>query len=61
MPNADRCYLLCCENASHEDIPLPDGESVVIGRGPVTKIKDQKLSRNQGNSKDVYKIRLFII
>lgn len=47
MSNVDK-WLLCCdsETATHDDILLPDGEVVIVGRGPITKIKDQKLSRH---------------
>lgn len=46
-------WFLCCENGTHDDILLPeDRKAIIIGRGPFTKIKDQKLSRNQGNCID---------
>ncbi len=43
---AKNCFLRCCSN-THPDILLPDGESVVLGRGPTTKIKDKRCSREQ--------------
>ncbi|GAB6025743.1 hypothetical protein CHUAL_011726 [Chamberlinius hualienensis] len=38
---------LCRQDGSHKAIFLPDGVEIIIGRGPLTEIKDQKLSRNQ--------------
>lgn len=41
-----KVFLRCPKN-SHPDIYLPDGESVFVGRSPLTKVKDSRLSRNQ--------------
>ncbi|KAK6185161.1 hypothetical protein SNE40_007454 [Patella caerulea] len=40
------CELICLKN-SHDPIELPDGEAVMIGRSPATKIKDARCSRHQ--------------
>ena len=41
------CFLICTEE-THGRIFLPDQKAVTVGRTPVTKIKDKKLSRRQG-------------
>ena len=41
------CMLVCLQK-KHEDIPLPDGVSVMIGRSIETKITDPRCSRHQG-------------
>jgi len=40
------CMLVCLQK-KHEDIPLPDGVSVMIGRSIETKITDPRCSRHQ--------------
>ncbi len=42
-----QCELLCIEG-SHDPIPLPHTQPVVIGRIPLTQITDKKVSRQQG-------------
>ena len=42
----DRCFLRC-SSGSHPDILLPDCVRVVVGRGPNTRIKDKRCSREQ--------------
>lgn len=42
-----KCWLKCVEK-SHEPFILRDGQEVLFGRGPDTKIKDSRCSRNQG-------------
>lgn len=39
-------YFLRNESEATVDIGLPDNQEVFIGRGPLTKIKDSRLSRN---------------
>ena len=41
------CFLMC-SNKTHGRIFLPDQKAVIVGRTPVTKITDKKLSRKQG-------------
>ncbi|XP_066514783.1 aprataxin isoform X2 [Hoplias malabaricus] len=38
---------LVSEEGRHKPIPLPHQQTLTLGRGPETKIKDQKCSRNQ--------------
>ncbi|XP_060076989.1 bifunctional polynucleotide phosphatase/kinase-like [Ylistrum balloti] len=38
---------LVCPNNTHDPIPLPDGQTVQIGRSPLTRIMDPRCSRNQ--------------
>ncbi|KAI4905805.1 hypothetical protein NFI96_002376 [Prochilodus magdalenae] len=42
------CWLVS-EDDRHKPIQLPHQQTLSLGRGPETKIKDQKCSRNQGN------------
>lgn len=44
---AARRFVLRCPNATHDDIELKDGVPVVVGRGPATKVKNKKLSKEQ--------------
>ena len=41
------CRLYSCSNNEHQ-ICIPDKKKVVLGRGPLTKIKEKKCSRKQG-------------
>lgn len=42
-----RCTLVSLDGR-HDPIDLPDGEPVIIGRSPETRIADKKVSRQQG-------------
>jgi len=42
-----RCWLVAADH-SHQDIELPDGESVAVGRSPCTNITDTQVSRQHG-------------
>jgi FHA domain len=41
-----KCFVTSVDD-SHDPISLPDGEEVVLGRSPHTKIKDSKCARQQ--------------
>jgi hypothetical protein len=41
------CFLMCSDK-THGRIFLPDQKAVAVGRTPVTKITDKKVSRKQG-------------
>ena len=42
-----KCWLVAVDQ-SHEDIELPDGVSVTIGRSVITNIADTQVSRLHG-------------
>ena len=44
--SAIKCYLKCVDN-THEPFLLEDEKEMIFGRGPDTKIKDSRCSRNQ--------------
>ena len=44
-----RCWLVAVDR-SHEDIELPDGMPVSIGRSASTNITDTQVSRLHGNN-----------
>ena len=46
MPGASKCFLRCCRGL-HPDILLSDLTQISVGRGPDTKIKDKRCSREQ--------------
>ena len=46
MSEASKCFLRCCKGL-HPDIVLAHQTKIVVGRGPNTKIKDKRCSREQ--------------
>jgi len=42
------CRIIPGDSKRHEPINVEHGKTLVIGRGPLTKIKDSRLSRNHG-------------
>ncbi|ODM99691.1 Bifunctional polynucleotide phosphatase/kinase [Orchesella cincta] len=49
--------LLRPQDPKFPEIPLPDGEVVTVGRGPLSKIKDSRCSRTQLEFRANYKTR----
>eukprot|EP00095_Tigriopus_kingsejongensis_P001907 maker-scaffold726_size105808-snap-gene-0.22 protein:Tk01907 transcript:maker-scaffold726_size105808-snap-gene-0.22-mRNA-1 annotation:"bifunctional polynucleotide phosphatase kinase" len=43
---ASKCFIRCLQKR-HPDILLPNNQKIVLGRGPTTKIKEKRCSREQ--------------